>query len=214
MPGSPRKRERRERVKALMATTDSLDWLCARIASGENLVNICREMDVPYVAINEWIQQKDSRRHQYEQALRIRESHHKETLIRELMNAIAFDPEQLLLPDGTAKAMAEMPEEARRCIAGFEVAEIWGQVEDEGNAGRPRRAQIGHLKKFRFLDKIKAAELMARHLKMLTDKTEVTGKDGEPVKVKFVVMPERAESPEAWAEKYKPQELPPKGKPS
>lgn len=73
-------------------------------------------------------------------------------------------------PDGvTLKDIAEMPEDATRCIA--EVSET-------------KSAEGGSIK-FKLHDKKGALDSLARHLGMFVDKTEVTGKDGGPIEVKL-----------------------------
>ena len=48
---------------------------------------------------------------------------------------------------------------------------------------------------------LKGAELMGRHLKMFTDKNELTGKDGAPIQQQFGVLVVPAEvSVEEWVE--------------
>src|ERR1051326_8508760 len=115
MAGTPKKRERRERLQALLNDEESFDWLCARIASGDNLVNFCRELDVPYVSVNEWIQEDEDRRTQYKQALDIREIHDKEDLKAELKSILHVDLTQAFNDDGSLKAINDIPEDVRRC---------------------------------------------------------------------------------------------------
>jgi hypothetical protein len=200
MAGSPRKRERRERVEALMTAEDSLDWLCARIASGETLVEFCREQDIPYVGINEWIQADDDRREQYRQALLVRESHSKELVIGELRNLLTADISEAFYADGSVKPMAEIPENVRRCLAGLELSEIWGGVGED-------RMQVGVLKKIRCWDKMKAIELLAKTLNMLSEKREITGEGGGPVKVLAIRYPEKAATVEEWTARHKPKQV-------
>lgn len=174
MAGTPKKRERQERLQALVQDEEAFDWLCARIASGETLLAFCRELDVPYVAVNQWIQQDDDRRVQYKQALEMRDAHNRDVVVTELLRILTVDITQAFYPDGSIKPISEIPEDVRRCIAGFELAEIWGGVGED-------RMQIGVLKKLKLWDKNKALELMAKHLKMLTEKHEHSGPGGGPI---------------------------------
>jgi len=91
-----------------------------------------------------------------------------ERVKQEIARLAFYDPAAFWNENGTAKPIHEIPEDARRAIAGFETAELFeGNGEDRGLAG--------YVKKFKLADKTRAIELAARHLKMLTDKVEVTG---------------------------------------
>lgn len=71
--------------------------------------------------------------------------------------------------DGTLKHVHEMPEHLRRAIKSFEVEELFeGSGQDKFKAGRTVKVQLW--------DKPKGLELEGRHLKLFTDKLEVTGK--------------------------------------
>src|SRR6476469_4139125 len=82
-----------------------------------------------------------------------------------------FDPRSFWNADGTAKPICEVPEDARMAICGFETAELFTGTGES-------RSLCGYVKKFRLLPRDRALELAARHLKMLTDRVEVSGLDG------------------------------------
>jgi phage terminase small subunit len=85
----------------------------------------------------------------------------------EIARLAFYDPAAFWNENGTAKPIHEIDEDSRRAIAGFETAELFeGTGEDRGLAG--------YVKKFKLVDKNKALETAARHLKMLTDKVELT----------------------------------------
>lgn len=91
---------------------------------------------------------------------------------------IAFlDPGQLLEDDGSLKRIKDMPEDARRVLAGLEVSELFaGQGDD--------KLAIGLLKKVKLADKRAALELLAKANGWIIDRKEITGKDGAPIEVK------------------------------
>ena len=62
----------------------------------------------------------------------------------------------------------QWPDVAAKAIAGLDVFEEWA-----GSGGE--RELIGHVKKFKTVDKLRAIELLMKNLSMLTDKTEVSG---------------------------------------
>lgn len=88
----------------------------------------------------------------------------------EIARLAYYDPGAFWNQDGTAKPIHEIDEDSRRAIAGFETAELF-----EGNG--EERSLAGYIKKFKLADKGRALELAARHLKMLTDKVEVSASD-------------------------------------
>jgi phage terminase small subunit len=93
-----------------------------------------------------------------------------ERIKQEIARLCYYDPADYWNPNGTAKSMHEIPEDARRAIGGFEAAELFsGSGED--------RAQIGYIKKFKLMDKARALELAARCQKMLVDRVEITADD-------------------------------------
>jgi phage terminase small subunit len=93
-----------------------------------------------------------------------------ERIKQEIARLCYYDPAEYWNANGTAKAMHEISEDARRAIAGFECAELF-----EGSG--EERSQAGYIKKFKLMDKNKALETAARCMKMLTDRVEVTGMD-------------------------------------
>ena|ERR1035438_3574836 len=93
-----------------------------------------------------------------------------ERIKRELARLCYYDPRDFWNENGTAKAMHEIPEDARRAIGGFECAELF-----EGNG--EARSQVGYIKKFKLMDKGRALELAARVQKLLVDRVEITGLD-------------------------------------
>lgn len=86
----------------------------------------------------------------------------------ELARLAYFDPGAFFNPDGSAKSFAELDEDSRRAIAGFEMAELF-----EGTG--EKRNLAGYVKKFKLADKGMNLERLGRHLKMFTDKVEIGG---------------------------------------
>lgn len=79
--------------------------------------------------------------------------------------------------DGTLKSIHEMPEETRRAIASIEIKEC-GTNEDGGS--KPSKTM-----KVRFWDKLRALEMLGRHLKMFSDKIEISHTGGFAEKLKL-----------------------------
>jgi phage terminase small subunit len=86
----------------------------------------------------------------------------------ELARLAFFDPLEYWNQDGTAKPLHEISEDARRAIAGLEVAELFSGSGDERNLS-------GYIKKFKLADKGANLERLGRHLQMFPTKVEITG---------------------------------------
>lgn len=92
------------------------------------------------------------------------------TILRELLNIATFDIADVFEDDGTPKPLSMIPEKARRAIAGMDVEVL--RRKGEGDDGPYERSQA-HVAKVRMLDKIRAAELLGKHLKLFTDRVQV-----------------------------------------
>jgi phage terminase small subunit len=98
----------------------------------------------------------------------------------EIARLCYYDPAAFFDANGSPKSMAELDEDSRRAIAGFETAELFsGSGED--------RAAVGYIKKFKLPDKAKALELAAKIQRLLVDRQEITGKDGAPLETHISV---------------------------
>jgi phage terminase small subunit len=88
----------------------------------------------------------------------------------EIARLCYYDPAAFFKPDGSPKAIADIDEDSRRAMVGFETAELF-----EGSG--EKRDLAGYIKKFKLSDKGRALELAARVQKMLVDRVEVTASD-------------------------------------
>lgn len=92
--------------------------------------------------------------------------------------------------DGTAILdWSRMPEGGTKVV---------GQIEQEVIlTGDPNDSMPVQKTKFKLHDKLKALEMLGRHLKMFVDKQEITGKDGGPIQV-VADIPPRPQTYEEW----------------
>ncbi len=91
----------------------------------------------------------------------------KSELTTELVRAkvlamLTFDPRKAFNADGTMKDVSQMSDDVVVALAGIDLDD-----------------SVGEVKKIKFTDRLRAAELAAKILGML--KLEVTGKDGRPL---------------------------------
>lgn len=85
----------------------------------------------------------------------------------ELARLALYDPRKFWNPDGSAKAITELDEDTARCLAGFEMAELFTGTGEE-------RAAAGYIKKFKLVDKGANLERLGKHLQMFPTKVDVT----------------------------------------
>jgi len=86
-------------------------------------------------------------------------------VLQELACLAFLDPRQFYNESGQLIPIHQLPEDVARALSGFEVSTVGGN-------------EITVTSKIKHVDKKASLELCMRHLKMLTDKTELTGKDG------------------------------------
>lgn len=91
-----------------------------------------------------------------------------ERVTLELMRLAFYDPLEFWNKDGSAKPLHEMDEDARRAIAGLEIAELFEGKGEERNLA-------GYIKKFKLADKGANLERLGRHLQMFPTKVEISG---------------------------------------
>jgi phage terminase small subunit len=80
-----------------------------------------------------------------------------EAVLRNLAQAIYFDPRRLYRDDGSLKDVTELDDDTAMALAGLEVMEEKGTGDERGKV-------IGYTKKFKWLDKNTAREQAMKHL--------------------------------------------------
>lgn len=108
--------------------------------------------------------------------------------ISEIYHLVSFDPAEIFDDNGNIQNIRSLPKEIRKSISSLEVFE---EYSGKGTKSDPKE-YAGRIKKIKFWDKTKAIELLARHLKLLTDKTELIGDVGM-TKI-FILRGDKAES--------------------
>jgi len=99
-----------------------------------------------------------------------------ERVIQELSRIALVDLGRIYNDDGNLLPIKDMPEDARRAIAGVEVDQLFeGRGED--------REMVGVTKKVKLFDKPRALEMLGRHFGLFKDRVEHTGKDGGAIEI-------------------------------
>lgn len=91
---------------------------------------------------------------------------------REILSLVRADFRELFDENGALLRPDQWPDEIAAAVASLETKELWDwdPVEEE-------RVFVGYTQKVRRWDKVKALELMARHLRLLTDNLNLTADD-------------------------------------
>lgn len=98
-------------------------------------------------------------------------------ILKELLKHATIDLSDAYDENGNLKAVNEMPEPLRKAISSIETEELFeGRGED--------REHIGTAKKIRLTDKLKALELLGKHLKMFTEVHEIPGLENLAAQIK------------------------------
>lgn len=91
-----------------------------------------------------------------------------ERVLAELARVAFADIGEVFDEDGAMLPLSKMPEDARRAIAGIESDDLYEGFGEE-------RSIIGKTRKVKLNDKLRALELLGKHLKLFTDKIEIDG---------------------------------------
>jgi len=94
-----------------------------------------------------------------------------EWVVKRLMRRADFDVRKFYREDGSLRPIAELDEETAYALQGLEIEKLYEHF------GKGQAAATGTLTKIKFADRDRALELLGRHLKMFTDKVEITGAD-------------------------------------
>lgn len=180
MPGSPKRRNRRDRLSALLGNPATLRALCDHLVEAGTLLEWCRAHDVPYAAVSAWIAAEEHRREKVDAALQLRGEYLSDMVIRNLRMYADLDIARAYGADGRLLPIREMPEDIRRAIREFEVEEGLGAIDtaDPGpNGGQLKRRRKSKLIRTRTtsiktITPEKAVELLGKYRKMFTDRIE------------------------------------------
>lgn len=105
-----------------------------------------------------------------------------DTVLKELLKIATADIAEAFNENGSLKDIRSMPEGIRKAVSSIEVDELWDDEYDED--GRKRKVQIGETKKIKFWDKNKSLEHLGKHLKLFTEKIEITDTSERAEKLK------------------------------
>lgn len=121
--------------------------------------------------------------------------------ISEIFHLISFDPSEVFDEENNClKDIHRIPKNVRKSIASIEVFE---EFSGTGAKNNPKEF-VGYTKKVKFWDKPKVVELLAKHLKLLTDKHEMSGPGGVPLAPPQIIFDDGPEDPSQPATRIQP----------
>lgn len=92
----------------------------------------------------------------------------QDRVLQELAKLGFFDIRKLFDDNGKPLDITGLDDETAACVAGLEVMDTYEGFGDE-------REFVGYVKKYKLADKLRALELIGRHLGMFKDKMELSG---------------------------------------
>ena len=92
----------------------------------------------------------------------------QDMVLKELAKVGFFDIRRLFDDSGKPLDITGLDNETAACIVGLEVMDIYEGTGDD-------KEFVGYIKKYKLSDKLKALELIGRHLGMFKDKIELSG---------------------------------------
>ncbi len=138
------------------------------ISNGGSLIDLAPALKVDYCDLIGWLRSDKQRSLAYDQSIEDRKEWARETILKDLRALAGFDIRLLLSPDGGVLPVDQWPADSARAIAGMDI------FEEYAGSGQEREL-VGHVKKFKTVDKLRAIELLMKNLAMLTEKHEVSG---------------------------------------
>jgi phage terminase small subunit len=125
----------------------------------------------------------------------------QDRVLQELARIAFYDLRKLYREDGSLKPPNEWDDDTAAVVAGIDVVETKGNAEVGGEEGMRHIPEF--VKKAKVFDKNSALTLAMRHLGMLRDKVEHTGKDGKDLPVApagVLVVPGLMADSSAWSQ--------------
>lgn len=99
-------------------------------------------------------------------------------ILREIRRVALSDIGSLFDKDGQPKQLKDLTPDQRRAISAIEVELVAGEEKTTDDGVTIPARSVAKVAKVKLWDKLKALELGAKHLKLLTDKVDLSNEDG------------------------------------
>lgn len=139
------------------------DELVRVVSDGGMVTEWAKERGMSYTALMQWIHRTPERAEVWRGVEVARSQWFVQSIIGELKTLGLVDIREAYTEAGELKDVRSIPEPVARAIVGIETFE---ETDSEGNT-------IGYTKKVKFSDKLRALELLGKHLQMFIDNTRV-----------------------------------------
>lgn len=155
-----------DREYLIFSDPDLLNKITRHVANGGSLIGLADVWQVKYSDLRSWVRSDTNRSAAYDKSLEDRKEWAREKILSLLHDISEFDIRSILNEQGGLKPVSEWSEVAGRVVAALEISE---EYDGKGN----ERVQSGWLKRVKTKDSLKALEMLAKNLSMLTEKHEV-----------------------------------------
>lgn len=149
---------------------NALDHICIRVADGGTLIDLCREWNISFGFVSNWLHSCPKRSERYRQALNDRGEWATERMLQELRRLAFLDIRQAFNADGTLKPINEWSPELGAAIQAIEINELY---EDSGN----ERVWTGFAKKIKLWDKNKSLETLCKTMQLFSERVEISASE-------------------------------------
>lgn len=155
------RREKIELLQSILSDPENFQALCDHIAEGSTLTEIAKDWGVHYARLYSWIHDADhpERLIDYSKALECRAASGHDRVVKGVADIMGVDIRRAYGKDGQLLQAHQMPDDVAAALQSMDIT-----TDKDGNINR----------KIRVSDRIQALTLMGRHLKMFTDKSEVS----------------------------------------
>lgn len=152
-----------ERTARVLARPNLLEEIFAHCANGGTVITMCETWNVRYSDIAAWLHADRDREQRYLRGMTAREEWAQERILQEIRAIGLVDLREAYTEGGFLKEMKDMPAHIARAIVGVETEELF-----EGHG--KDRVKVGNTVKVKFIDKLKALELLGKNQGMFVQR--------------------------------------------
>lgn len=154
-----------DRLYGIFTDPDLMAKITAHVTNGGSLIDMASLLRVRYSDFMRYIRQDKERSAAYDNAVSDRAEWAKERVLVEMRRIATLDLRDAYKASGELKPPSEWSPELAAVIAGVDTREIF---DADGN-------KVAEMKRLKMWDKLKALEMLAKNLKLLTDRVEHSG---------------------------------------